>query len=240
MTAIRTTINRTTLAREAYRALRSAILDRRLIPGQKLIVRVLAEDLGLSPTPIKEALAALEREGLVTAVPHRGYFVPRITFQDVEELYALREVIEGLAARLAAERLDERLIAQLDRLLAQQRAAVRESKVERYGDLDLTFHRNLREASGNRRLSRVGDSFGGQIRLLISTSAKLPGRLSASLQEHIFVVEAVRRRDPAAAEAAMRHHVRQAGLAVAAHLQTEAVEAREPTHTASFGSDPPA
>jgi len=66
---------RTTLNREAYKALRRAILGRKLPPGRKLIVRVLAEELGLSPTPIKEALSALEREGLVVAVPHPGYFV---------------------------------------------------------------------------------------------------------------------------------------------------------------------
>ncbi len=198
--------------------MRSAILNRRLVPGQKLVVRVLAEELGLSPTPIKEALAALEREGLVAAVPHRGYFIPRITLHDIEELYALREVIEGLASRLAAGRADKDLVADLDRLLSRQRAAVRKGDVEEYGDLDLAFHRRLREASGNRRLSRVGDSFGGQIRLLISTSAKLPGRLPASLQEHVAVVEAIRRRNPAAAEDSMRRHVRQAGLALVAHL----------------------
>lgn len=221
MPTIRHAIGRTTLSKEAYRAMRSAILNRRLVPGQKLVVRVLSEELGLSPTPIKEALAALEREGLVAAVPHRGYFIPRITLHDIEELYALREVIEGLAARLAAGRADRGLAASLERLLSRQRAAVRRGDVEEYGDLDLAFHRSLREASGNRRLSRVGDSFGGQIRLLISTSAKLPGRLSASLQEHIAVVEAVRRGDPAAAEASMRRHVREAGVALAAHLRLD-------------------
>lgn len=215
----RATLSRTTLSREAYRVLRSAILGRRLPAGQKLVVRVLAEDLGLSPTPIKEALAALEREGLVVAVPHRGYRVPTITPHDIEELYALREIMEGLAAALAARQGDERCRAQLSRLLARQQACVQAGDVEGYGDLDLSFHRCLREASGNARLSRVAESFNGQIRLLISTSAQLPGRLPVSLQEHKAIVRAVKAQDPAAAEAAMRHHVQQAGVALMAHLK---------------------
>lgn len=187
--------------------------------GQKLVVRVLAEDLGLSPTPVKEALAALEREGFVVAVPHRGYRIPTITPHDIEELYALREIVEGLAAALAARYGDERCRAQLERLLARQRVCVQAGDVEGYGDLDLSFHRCLRDASGNARLARVAESFNGQIRLLISTSAQLPGRLPVSLQEHKAIVRAVKAQDPAAAEAAMRHHVQQAGIALMAHLK---------------------
>jgi len=214
-------VNRSTLSGEAYRALRSAILDRRFAPGLKLVVRILAEDLGLSPTPIKQALAALEREGLVLAIPHQGYYVPQITLPDVEELYALREVIEGLAAARAAERATHDFLIQLDQLLRRQRSCARRGQIRRYGDLDLAFHRHLREASGNARLVRVAESFNGQMRLLISTSAQLPGRLQASLQEHVAIVRAVRARDAQAAEAAMRHHVRQAGRALLAYLEAE-------------------
>ena len=211
-------IGRTTLSREAYRALRSAILGRRLPAGRKLVVRVLSEDLGLSPTPIKEALAALEREGLVVAIPHRGYHVPHLTRQDIAELYALREVVEGLSAALAARHADERLHARLQRILALQRACVSQQDVERYGDLDLAFHRSLREASGNARLAHVAESFNGQIRLLIGTSARLPGRLPVSLKEHEAIMRALKAGDEASAEASMRHHVRRAGTAVLAHL----------------------
>ncbi|MDR7542986.1 MAG: GntR family transcriptional regulator [Armatimonadota bacterium] len=235
----RVAIGRTTLSREAYRALRSAILDRRLPAGSKLIVRVLSEDLGLSPTPIKEALAALEREGLVVAVPHRGYFVPEITPRDAEELYALREVVEGLAASRAAQRINQRLAAHLDRLLEQQRACVQEGDVQHYGDLDMAFHRLLRQASDNSRLARVAESFDGQIRLLISTSAQLPGRLSSSLQEHVSVVRALKAGDAQAAEAAMRHHVRQASRAVLAHLSASGGGQPAPSRSVTKIGTPP-
>lgn len=218
-------VKRTTLSREAYLALRSAILRRRRPPGSKLVVRVLAEQLGLSPTPIKEALAALEREGLVVAVPHRGYFVPQLTTDDIEELYAIREVIEGLGARLAAERGGGRLHEQLRRLLTQQRASVRQRDIERYGDLDLAFHRLLWESAGNRRLVQAAEAFSGQVRLLLSSSATIPGRLGQSLNEHDAIARGVLDGDPARAEAAMRQHVRRASEALRAYLEKGAISA---------------
>ncbi|PZA07228.1 MULTISPECIES: GntR family transcriptional regulator [unclassified Meiothermus] len=207
-------LSRTTLNREAYKALRQAILGRKLPPGRKLVVRVLAEELGLSPTPIKEALAALEREGLVVAVPHRGYFVLEPTLEDVQEIYRLREVLEGLAARLAVENNGKVLPRKLEKVLQRQRKAAEQGDIESYGDLDLTFHRTLWEAAGNKRLLAVAETIDGQIRLLINSSAVIPGRLPLSLAEHEAILEAVGRRDAEAAEAAMRAHVQQAGRAL--------------------------
>ena len=212
-------ISRTTLNREAYKALRSAILGRKLPPGKKLIVRVLAEQLRLSPTPIKEALSALEREGLVVAVAHRGYFVSEPSLEDVREIYPLREVLEGLAARMATQNDGKDLAEQLGVILAGQRRAAQAGEMESYGDLDLAFHRRLWEASGNKRLLRTAESIDGQIRLLINSSAAIPGRLSASLDEHEAIVAAVSKGDPAAVEEAMRGHVRHAGEALEALLK---------------------
>lgn len=207
-------LRRTTLNREAYRALRQAILGRKIPPGQKLVVRVLAEELGLSPTPVKEALSALEREGLVVAVPHRGYFVLEPTLEDVREIYTLREVLEGLAARLAVEHGGRGLLRKLERLFARQAQAAEAGDLEAYGDLDLAFHRTLWEAAGSRRLLAIAETMDGQIRLLIGSSAAIPGRLLQSRAEHQAVLDTVRARDPEGAEAAMRAHVRNAGRAL--------------------------
>jgi DNA-binding GntR family transcriptional regulator len=205
--------NRITLQQEAYRALRSAIINRRIPAGTKLLVRTLAEQLNLSPTPIKGALAALEHEGLVTAVPHRGYFIPLISARDIEEIYALREVVEGLAARLAAELADDRVIRRLRSLIASQHACVPTGNFEKYGDLDLSYHRCIRESSGNRRLLSVTEAFDGQVRLLIDTSTRAR-TLPTSIQEHEVIAQAIAARDPSAAEAAMQRHVREAGRAL--------------------------
>ncbi|RDI95230.1 GntR family transcriptional regulator [Meiothermus sp. QL-1] len=213
------TLKRTTLNREAYRALRQAILERKIAPGQKLVVRVLAEELGLSPTPVKEALSALEREGLVVAVPHRGYFVLEPSLEDVREIYDLREVLEGLAARLAVEKQSKALLRRLERLFHKQTQAAEAGALETYADLDLAFHRTLWEAAGSKRLLATAETMVGQIRLLISSSATVPGRLPQSRAEHQAILEAVRSKDPEAAEAAMRAHVRNAGQALAAFLE---------------------
>lgn len=211
-------LTRTTLNREAYKALRSAILARKLPPGHKLVVRVLAEELGLSPTPIKEALAALEREGLVVAVPHRGYFVPEPNLGDIREIYSLREVLEGLAVRLAVENAQPDLAPRLEAVFSAQQQAAESGRLGIYGDLDLDFHRTLWEASHNRRLLAAAESIDGQIRLLINSSAAIPGRLAGSRAEHQAIVRAVEAKQPQEAEAAMRLHVRNAGQALIEHL----------------------
>ncbi|MCX7601200.1 MAG: GntR family transcriptional regulator [Meiothermus sp.] len=212
---------RTTLNREAYKALRQAILSRKIPPGQKLVVRVLAEELGLSPTPVKEALSALEREGLVVAVPHRGYFVLEPSLEDVREIYGLREVLEGLAARLAVEHSGKALQKKLEKLLCKQREAAERGDIEAYGDLDLEFHRSFWEASGSRRLLATAETIDGQIRMLINSSAAIPGRLPRSRAEHEAILQAVQEKNPEAAEAAMRTHVRNAGRALEGFLLSQ-------------------
>jgi len=210
-------VSRVTLQEKAYHALRSAVINRRFPTGTKLVVRALSERLDLSPTPIKGALAALEREGLVTAVPHRGYFVRRISARDIEEIYALREVVDGLAARLCATLADDRVLLRLRALLARQRACIRTGDFEKYGDLDLAFHRCIRDASGNSRLVRAAEAYDGQVRLLIDASTRAR-TLPTSIQEHKVVAEAIGTRNASAAEAAMRRHVREAGRALRERL----------------------
>ena len=210
---------RATLSQEAYRVLRSSILRRFLPAGSKLVVRVLAQELGLSPTPVKQALAVLEREGLVSGVPHRGYFLPRFTPRDIQELYELREVVEGLSARLAAKSVDARAVTRLQKLVDRGRACVQSGDAEAYGDLDVAFHHLIREVAGNGRLIRTADAFEGQIRLLISTSVRVSGRLQSSFKEHTAIFRAIGSHLPEVAEQRMREHVRLAGNAVKLYLE---------------------
>jgi DNA-binding GntR family transcriptional regulator len=212
-------IHRETLSAQAYRALRQAILSRRYPPGARLVVRELAESLGLSPTPIKEALAALAREGLVRSVPHRGYQVPSLSAGEIQEIYELRDALEGLAARLAAQRGGPELAQSLEETLNRQREAARAGDLEAYGNLDLAFHRLLWEASGNQRLRRMAENLDGQVRLLISTSAAVPGRLPQALEEHRVILTRIASADPAGAETAMRAHVQNAWEALKGFLR---------------------
>lgn len=207
-------VTKVILHREAYKAIRKAILNGRYRPGARLIVRELAEELGLSPTPIKEALAALEREGLVKSTPHKGYQVFKPSLEDAQEIYELRESLEGLAARLATLRGGEGLVNALTALWEKQREAADRRDLEAYGDFDIGFHRTLWEAAGNKRLRHIAENLDGQVRLLISTSAAVPGRLPLSIEEHRRIIEAIRKRDASEAEAAMRQHIYRAWCAL--------------------------
>lgn len=213
---------RDVLSRQAYDALREGILARTLPAGSKLIMRDLVEQLQLSPTPINQALAALEREGLVESKPHRGYYVITLEPEDIVDIYTLREVLEGLAMRLAVKRRPQELAAALKGLQAEQQACCSQGDLARYGDLDVAFHRTVWELSGNDRLLHMSEMLMGQVRLLISTSAEVEGRLASSMAEHERIVERVAEREAVEAAAAMRRHVHNAGAALLQHIGGEA------------------
>jgi DNA-binding GntR family transcriptional regulator len=200
-----------------YAAIRGAIIGRVLAPGSRLVVDRLARDLNVSRTPVKEALAKLEREGFVTTVPRRGASVTTITREDLEDIYLLREVVEGLSARLAAMRVAEAILGRLDALIDHGATVLAAQDFDAYAELGVEFHRQIRIASGHRRLQALMENLEGQMRLLISTSAALPGRRLLSVAEHRQIKAALERRDPAAAEAAMRRHVANALTALRDH-----------------------
>jgi DNA-binding GntR family transcriptional regulator len=212
---------RDVLSRQAYDALREAILARTLAAGSKLIMRDLVEQLQLSPTPINQALAALEREGLVESRPHRGYHVITLEPADIVDIYTLREILEGLAMRLAVEARSEELESSLRALHDEQIECRDDGDLARYADLDMAFHRTVWEASGNDRLLKMCEMLMGQVRLLIGSSAEAEGRLPSSMAEHERILTHVARGEARSAEAVMREHVRNAGAALLSHLGSE-------------------
>jgi DNA-binding GntR family transcriptional regulator len=207
-------VRRITLSESAYEAIRRKIVTGALVPSTKLVVATLASGLELSATPINEALAALEREGLVTYLPHRGYFVSSVTPENVEEVYSVREVFELLAVRLAAQKADRTTIDHLREILRRARESIRSGDTTAFSDLDLEFHRVIWSSTHNSLAVRIGELIGGQIRLLIATTARAPGRFRGAFDEHYAVYRAIRNNDPPAAVAAMRKHIRSAKLAL--------------------------
>lgn len=212
---------RQTSLRAAYNYIRGAVVDGTLPPGSRVTVRPLTERLGLSPTPIKAALATLEREGFVLSIPHRGYFVPQVDTKDLLEIYELREAVDGMAARRAAAATDHTEIAErLQELLQRQRNFVATGDLRTYGELDLQFHQLIWEGSGNVRLQAIAENLIGQMRLGNRMSAQAPGRLSVALDEHQAILQAIRRGDVRAAERHIRRHVRESGAALQRYTQT--------------------
>jgi DNA-binding GntR family transcriptional regulator len=210
---------RSTLSNLAYSQLRQAILSGRLSPGAHVTVRPLSEEFGLSATPVKAALTALEREGFLVQHPHRGFFVPEVDRDDMRELYELREVLDGIAARrVAALPSREPLVDRLTSLVTDQQAAVAANDLSGYGDLDVRFHQEILVASGNGRLQQVAENMIGQLRLGRATSARVPGRPAAALTEHEEIVAAITAGQPQQAERLARRHVRKSANALDRYL----------------------
>jgi DNA-binding GntR family transcriptional regulator len=194
------------LGDRVYRTVRDLILGQLFSPGSKLNIEQLCRELGVSRTPVWEAMRRLETEGLVETVPRQGVFVLNFSMERVVDLFAVRGALEGLAARLAAGRVtaDDRtaLEASLDGL----RAAFRDGGLEGYSDRAIELHDRLLAVARNQVLSRQLESVYGQIHVLRMRSLYLPERLEASLDEHSRIVQAVIAGEADEAEAIARRH----------------------------------
>lgn len=187
--------------------LRDLILEGTLQQGERINEVALAETLNISRTPIREALQALAGEGLVQLIAGRGAFVATLNGKAIEELVEVRIGLESHAARLAAERISDDQLAAIDALLTKTEGAVAGSGHGYPGDLD--FHKAVLEAAGNSRLAQTASAISTQLRLARAWSGQSPSRATSALSEHEAVYAALKRRDPAAAERAMRKHLEQ-------------------------------
>lgn len=195
------------LVDQAYTVIRDAILTRRLAPGSRLSVPEIARQLDISRSPVREAVARIEYEGLAQSVSHRGAVVVEIDLDELIGIYDLREVLEGLAARLATRAADSTLLKELEQNWQAHHDAVESGDVERHMELDAAFHGHIRDAGGNLRLSDNLRRLQGQIRVAMTTTVARRGGMHAALSEHRALIDAIRGGDPAEAENVARDHI---------------------------------
>jgi DNA-binding GntR family transcriptional regulator len=195
----------------AFQAIRRAIIDGRLAPGERLREVALGQRLGISATPVREALARLQAEGLIAFEPRRGAVVPTLGPADVAEVYEMRELLEAFAARRAAQRHAEpaaaALLKQLAGIVEEAEPHARASRTAEYNRLDVEFHQTLVALGGNARVARVFQGVHAQVQAVRLRAIRLPGRPGRSQEEHQRLVAAIRRGDAGAAEAEARHHI---------------------------------
>ncbi|MGX9225628.1 GntR family transcriptional regulator [Streptomyces albus] len=222
------------LADQAYRELKSAVLANRLRPGDALSVPALAARMGISRSPVREAVQRLIHDGLATHEPHRGAVVARVDVADVRQLYLLREVMEGLAARLATERLDAAKVAELRALLEEHEQVVTcGDDEERHTQMDMDYHRLIREVAGNDHLTAALDTIQGKAHLALHSLWRSPEAQRLAVAEHRRIFEAMTSGDPQAAEEAAREHIRRLRIRLAQMLPGEGSSgARMPSHHA--------
>lgn len=193
------------LAGQAYEQVRTAILNGKFQPGEALFESRLADQLSMSRTPIREALQALSRDGFVQVIPERGYVLPRWSLDDLRELFELREMLEGLAARYAALRATPAQIAELERLCDVYEQA---DGAEAWGRAGTAFHEALLAMARNGRLATMLDTVNAQVILTRrAVLADVRGRRDEAIREHRALLEAIGARRADAAERLAREHV---------------------------------
>ncbi len=195
-------------ASEAYEMLLSEIEDGGLLPGTRLREAELAERLAISRTPVREALKRLELQGLVAHEPHHGAVVASLEYGQVAELYLLREVLEGTAARLAAQHATGVEIGVLQCMVQQDRALADQPR--RLARTNRLFHQQVRDAARNRFVNRALENLRLSLALLAGTTLGASGRAGTSVAEHAAIVARIAARDCDGAEEAARLHIRNA------------------------------
>jgi len=198
---------RETIGAAVYRQLREAILAARIPMGTRINEVELASDWRISRTPIRDALRRLEAEGMVERATGRGMIVPVLTRTDVDELYALREGLEGMAARLAAERATPQSLTHLNTLLKTYGAALKKDDTAQLILIDGALHDAVAEMAQNRRLEQAIHVARLRVHQIHARSFRLKGRAGRTFREMATLVAAIRTKNVSRAETSMRAHL---------------------------------
>jgi DNA-binding GntR family transcriptional regulator len=210
-----------TFADRAYAALKSVILSLDIYekPGDvRLDERQLASDLGISRTPVREAMAQLEREGFVRSVPRRGIYVVRKTKQDVIELITAWAALESMAARLITQNAADEEIATLRQMFAKFENGELHARLDEYSEVNIEFHQSIIRLSRNRVLIDLAENLFTHMRMIRRKTIGERDRADRSIRDHLNIIQALEARDTERAEDLVRNHA----LGLAEHVARHA------------------
>jgi DNA-binding GntR family transcriptional regulator len=210
-----------TFADRAYAALKDVIVSLNIYEQAdevRLDERQLAQDLGISRTPVREAMAQLEREGFVRSVPRRGVYVVRKTKQEVIELITAWAALESMAARLITQIASEAEIARLRAMFATFENGTLHAKLDEYSEVNIEFHQTIIRMSRNRVLIDLAENLFTHMRMIRRKTIGEKDRADRSIRDHMNIIEALEARDTARAEALVRDHA----LGLADHVARHA------------------
>lgn len=215
-----TRVQNTPLAEQAREKIRASILDGTLRPGERLTIEQLAAELGVSRTPVREALKALEQDGLVHLLPHRGAVVEAVARDEVHHRYTIRAMLEGYAAELACKADSAKIAKELEAVCDKLEAVVKRAKpndnaaIQRMSELNREFHGLIRDGSGSRTLVRLLDALRNPVSYTYS-HWRDPQRREASLAIHREIAKAFQRGNPRQTRKLMEQHILEARNAIA-------------------------
>jgi DNA-binding GntR family transcriptional regulator len=196
-----------TMREEVFKYLREKILGGEIPPKSKLNESKLAEEIGASRTPVREALHNLEMERLIESVPRVGYVVKEITENDVEEIIQIRIALESLAAKWACQRISSRQLAQLEKIIRLTDRGIERKNTQRVVQLDTKFHEIICKASQSRRIEEISQSMRDYMVRFRIKGLSVPEIARKSNEGHTRILEALRTKNSKRIESAVRYHL---------------------------------
>ncbi|RIK35644.1 MAG: GntR family transcriptional regulator [Chloroflexi bacterium] len=216
---------RHTLNQKVYQQLRRKLLRGDLAPDSQLDERQLAEELGVSRTPLREAISQLVKEGIVEHRPYRGNFVRTFTAKQVNDLYEVRKALESLAMRLAIRKLSQEHLEEIRTILDQVQEALDRGDITAYTEADRRFHQAILQITGNETLIESLNRLAAQIQMVRILANRDPEVVERTAQERPRILAALEARDADTAARLMEEHIDGVRRSIVAQL--EALEQKE-------------
>ena len=192
---------------QVFDKIRSDILNGKYKRGEELVESSIGKELGISRTPVREAIRQLELEGLVQLVPNKGAFVTGISEKDVRDIYLIRARLEGLAARMAAKNITPELLDAMEETVVLSEYHAKKENYEQVCEMDSKFHKLLYKASGSRILEHTLTDFHQYVQRVRMASIMKKRRMEKSNDEHDAILTAIREHDEEKAELVATRHI---------------------------------
>ena len=212
-------LERNTLNQHAYSRLRHLLLNGHLPSGAQLDERILAAQIGVSRTPLREAIGHLAKEGIVEYRPYRGNFVRTFTAKQVKDLYQVRKTLESLAMRLAIPKLSQEHITEIGKILEQVGDALARDDMDAYTEADRRFHAAILHVTGNETLIESLERLDAQIQVVRAMANRDPEVVERTAKERPLILAALTARDADAAAHLMEAHIDGVAKAVVAQIE---------------------
>lgn len=220
------------LQERTYQALRAALVDGDYLPGERLYEAAIAQALGVSRNPVREAVRRLQQDGLLEVRPHYGIYVTSIPPEEIEDVYHIRAALEATAARLAAERMTDEEVAELGAILEAQFQSLEKAGSLPREPVSATqadqFHHAIHVGARSPRLMALLEQIYAQVTHFRNLTLRVPGRAAVSAEGHATIYDAIRQRRADDADRLMRLHIDDARQALVRQLRD--VQAEQPSN----------
>ncbi len=195
------------LSQKVYHVLKNAIVRGDLAPNSKLILTEIAKSLGVSNTPIREAINKLVSEGLIKIIPNKGILVKEINIDDFQEILQVRAFLDGLIAKIASKKITDKEIGNMMKIIKKMENCVKKDDRLTYNDLDIQFHDFLLNITGNNKLKEIYNNLINQSNRFRLRTLKIPDRMGKSLKEHREIALEIKKRNPDGANRVSQKHI---------------------------------